>query len=196
MHRISLAACTLYGLTAIAVFSGAGCRSVSTPETTAAHASLPPAAAPPAAQTLAGGAPSIDALVDQFLAALADKDLKRLDQLSVSETEYRTLIMPGSVAPGQPPKMFPDQPSKYFWDVMNTKSHYWLSSIFSGFGGRKLTRKEVSYARGVQEYAWYRAYKKLVITVVNEAGEEDNVHTGSVAEVNGQYKFISYLGKD
>ena len=196
MQRQSISARALSGLTAVALFAGVGCRTVSTPETTAAHASLPPAVAPPVIGKLAGGAASLHALVDQFLAALADKDLKRLDQLSVSEAEYRDFILPTSVAPGQPLKVFPDQPSKYFWDVMNTKSHYWLSSIVAGYGGRKLTRKQIAYALGVQEYAGYRAYKKLVITVVNENGEEDRLHTGSVAEADRQYKFISYLGKD
>lgn len=196
MHPNSIVSCALSSLAVIAAFGCAGCRTGSTPETTAAHAAIVPAVAPPVAGHLTGGAPSIDALVDQFLAALADKDVRRLDQLSVSEAEYRNFILPTSVAPGQPFKEFPDQPSKYFWDLVNSKSHYWLSNVVAGFGGHKLTRKNVAYAHGVQEYAGYRAYKKLVITVVNEDGQEVALHTGSVAEAGGEYKFISYLGKD
>jgi len=149
---------------------------------------------PPGDARLANAAPTVDALLDEFLAALEGKDMQALERLRVSESEYRDIIMPGSVPPGHAPQVFPEKKSKFFWGMNNTKSIYWAGSLLESFGGHRYTRKEVEYTKGVQQYAWYTAYKRVRLTVVDEEGNEKDLRTGSIAEVNGQYKFVSFAG--
>jgi hypothetical protein len=180
-----------YSLISAVLCGALACRNAPPPQAPAAPASLPPSAPAP----LAHAAASVDALIDRFLAALATKDKAAIEQLRVSEAEYRDVILPGSVPPGQPPKIYPEPTSRYFWNLLNTKSQYSLNSVIAGAGGHTLLRKETRYQKGVQEYAWYRAYKHPELTLVDEQGQEIQLSTGSIAEVNGQYKFISFVLK-
>jgi len=141
------------------------------------------------------GAPSVDKLVDQFMQALKERDKAKIRDLRVTEDEYRGLILPGSVDEGKPRQHYNDEASKYFWSVLDTKSIYNEAGILSAWGGRSVKLKSVSYRGGTKKYAEYTAYKQLELKVEDEAGNEDELRLGSVAEANGVYKFISYIRK-
>jgi hypothetical protein len=175
-------------LAALSVMASA-CR---TTETAAAAPPVQTETSKPPPLQLSNAAPSIDVLVDQFLHALEGKDFAALERLRVTQTEYLVFILPGSVEPGKPPQQYPPTPSAYYWGTMNTKSIYTLRSILAGYGGRHYTRKQIRFAKGTQEYAWYKAYKKLHLTLEDDQGQAVEIDTGSIAEVNGQFKFISF----
>ena len=161
-----------------------------------AKTTKPPAkaAATPSVQ-FSNAAPSTDALIGRFMEALEQKDRPKLQSLRVTENEYLDVIMPGSVEPGRPLKQYDhhDQASQYFWGILDTKSRYLEVSLLDKFGGTPLKIKSVKYQRGVKDYATYRAYKQLRLVVERTDGTEDELETGSIAEVNGQYKFISFI---
>src|SRR5262249_54675965 len=144
---------------------------------------------------LKNGAPSVDKLVDQFMQALKDRDKAKIRELRVTEAEYRGLILPGSVDEGKPPQHYNEDASKYFWSILDTKSIYNEASILNAWGGRSVKVKSVSYRGGTKKYADYTAYKQLELKVEDEAGKEDELRLGSVAEVDGVYKFISFIRK-
>jgi len=144
---------------------------------------------------LKNGAPSVDKLVDQFMQALKDRDKAKIRDLRVTEDEYRGLILPGSVDEGKPRQHYNDQASSYFWSILDTKSIYNEASILNSWGGRSVKLKSVSYRGGTKKYADYTAYKQLELKVEDEAGNEDELRLGSVAEVDGVYKFISFIRK-
>jgi hypothetical protein len=141
-----------------------------------------------------GGASSVDELLDQFLLALAARDGKRLDQLRVDEAEYRSIILPGGGKAGEPMRQFPQRKSAYFWRLHSTKSFYATQSLLGDFGGRVLTRRATDFSRGIEHYAGFTAYRRATLTLVDERGQELELHTGSIAEHGGRYKFISYFG--
>jgi len=151
--------------------------------------------APRSTAQLSNAAPSVDALVGRFMEALEQKDRAKLQGLRVTESEYLDVIMPGSIEPGKPLKNYDhhDQASQYFWGILDTKSRYLEVSLLDKFGGTPLKIKSVKYQRGVKDYATYRAYKQLRLLVERSDGTEDELETGSIAEVNGQYKFISFI---
>ena len=142
---------------------------------------------------LVDAAPSVETLVERFLDALAAKDGARLHRLRVTETEYRELIMPGAVKPGEKLQIFPDEDSKFFWGMLDTKSIYAAVGFLRDYGGRALTLKGIGYqSDGRIQYAWYEAYRAPRITVVDTEGEELALLIGSIAIVDGRYKFISF----
>ena len=143
---------------------------------------------------LANASPSADALIHRFVDALDKKDAAALRHMRANESEYRNIILPGSVAPGTPPKHYREDVVQYFWGVMNGKSAGYEKYLLDTAGGRGPTQvKNVSYHKGQRQYADYTAYKQLRLVVEDGAGREHEIWTGSIAEVDGQYKFISFI---
>ncbi len=148
----------------------------------------------PAGLALSDGASSIDALLQSLLDALAREDVAALHRLRVNEREYRQIILPGSAREGQPPRRYDAEASRFFWELLDTKSLYAGSAILRGLGGRSYTLKAVRYADGHRRYAWYDAYATSELTLADETGQERELLLGSIAHVNGHYKFIGLLG--
>jgi hypothetical protein len=146
-----------------------------------------------AAARLKDGAPSVDALVDRFLHALRDKDKARIHDLRVTEDEYRSVILLGSVEEGRPRPRYSEQESQYLWSMINQKSIYTEANILAGWGGRAVKLKSVEYRDGKKKYADYTAYKQLSLMLEDDQGTEAELRIGSIAEVDGVYKFISYV---
>ena len=154
-------------------------------------ASIRPTAPPPRLQN---AAPSIDALIERFLTALEKKDEAALRHLRINEAEYRQIILPGSVPPGTPRRHYREDVTEYFWGTMNGKSAGYEKYLIDEVGGRGYTKvKSVSYHKGETRYAGYTAYKQLRLVVEDAAGEEHEIRTGSIADLDGQYKFISFI---
>ncbi len=178
-EEVNSALTVLLATIALGVLAGTGCNS-----SAGAAAENP---------RLRKGAPSVDALVEQFGQALRDGDKAKLHDLRVTEDEYRSLILPGSVDEGHPRWRYSDQESRYLWSMLNTKSIYTEASILEAWGGRPFKIKSVKYRGGTKRYADYTAYKQLSLMLEDEGGREDELRIGSIAEVGGVYKFISYV---
>jgi len=142
---------------------------------------------------LVNGEPSIDGLLDKFQQALATNDKALLRRLRVTEDEYKNLILPGSVDPGAPPASYSEQANQYFWGILNGKSIYVEANLLHEFGGKKFAIDSVEYRKGVKRYRDYTAYKQLTLMVKHPGEEPERMKIGSIAEVDGQYKFISYV---
>ena len=142
---------------------------------------------------MADGEPSIESLLEKFRQALATNDKALLRRLRVTEGEYRTLIIPGSVDPGTLPTQYNEQATQYFWGILNGKSIYVEANLLHDFGGKDFTIESVEYRKGVKKYRDYTAYKQLTLMVKHPGEEPERMRIGSIAEVDGQYKFISYV---
>ena len=151
------------------------------------------AARPAPAARLQNGASSIDRLIDDFVQAINDKDKARLRQLRVSEEEYVGVILPGSVEPGGRPPQYNQEETEYLWGILNGKSIYTEANLIASFGGHHATVTEKEFRKGTKKYADYTAYKQLTLTLKDDKGTEATMRIGSIAEVDGQFKFISYV---
>jgi hypothetical protein len=148
----------------------------------------------PAHFKLVDASPSVDALIDRLLDALEKKDVQALHRLHVTESEYRTFFLPGSAKPGEPARIYDEESSKFYWNMLNTNSVYAAKGIVERYGGRKCHVKERTYAKGQQTYAWYEAYKNVELKLEDEEGHQAELSLGSIANVDGQFKFIGLLG--
>ncbi|MCK6555797.1 hypothetical protein L6Q96_14665 [Candidatus Binatia bacterium] len=155
----------------------------------AAPVPTPPSASarPPA---LAGGAPSIDALVDRLLAAVAANDPQQLRALRVTEEEYLGIIVPWTVPPGQAPRGTSAKSAAYMWRGLETRSDYFMQALLDEFGGHVLRRTAPSFTKEPRGFAGYTAYGKLRLDVVDADGRAGVLRSGTIVDVNGQYKFI------
>lgn len=151
--------------------------------------------APAPAAVLEHGAPSVDALLARFVEALHANDWKRLRKLRMTEAEYRAIVLPGSVARGEPLRSYPDEVSRYFWQMNHAKSAYSEANLLQLFGGRRYRIVGVHWVEGEQEFATYRALRQLELSLVadGDGAQDARLRTGSIAEVNGRYTFISFV---
>ncbi|HZU59182.1 MAG TPA: hypothetical protein VFA06_25100 [Actinocrinis sp.] len=151
------------------------------------------ATAPSRPRRLTDASPSVDALLERFREALVAKDKAALRALRVTQDEYLGIIMPGSVEPGQPRAQYSAQAQQYFWGILNGKSIYVEADLLYQYGGHPFRITGVSFRRGIKDYADYRAYRQLTLAIEDDAGKVDHLKIGSIAEVDGQFKFISYV---
>ncbi|HUI28076.1 MAG TPA: hypothetical protein VL403_18490 [Candidatus Kryptonia bacterium] len=144
------------------------------------------------APKLVNGAQSIDQLLDQFQHALNAKDESALHRLRVTEDEYRRIIIPGTIKPGEPPREVEQTSSVFFWQMLNQKSVDVGRSLLEHFGGHQTTRKSVKFTKGSRQFGWYTAHGDVRLTLEDEQGRVRELHTGAIAEVDGRFKFIGF----
>jgi hypothetical protein len=144
--------------------------------------------------TLSHAFASADTLIHQFLRALEKDDPDALRRLRVTETEYREIILPGSVREGQPLRHYRKDIADYAWSSLDTRSWYHEQALLQGYRGRRFTVKSVEYDKGVGRYANHTAYRQLRLTLEEpETGTEVRLGTGSIVEIAGRFKFISFI---
>jgi hypothetical protein len=147
----------------------------------------------PTPDRLTGGASSLDELVARFLEALGRRDRDALEGLRVTEAEYRSIIVPGSVAPGAPPQVLSEAGLEYFWGEMSQKSAAHREAILEHFGGRPFTPVRHSFEKGIREFAGYKAYGRLRVVLRDPQGAESELRTGSIVERDGRFKFATFI---
>jgi hypothetical protein len=142
---------------------------------------------------LRDGAPSVDALVDELLDAIERNDKDAMHRLRVTRDEYLQIIVPGTVEKGQAPRQVSEQPREFFWSLNDSKSRYAADNILTRFGGRKPLKHELRFSRGTTEYLWYtaRGQVRLDLTYADQPLPEE-LRTGTIAEVDGRYKFLAF----
>ncbi|MEW6268400.1 MAG: hypothetical protein AB1689_03780, partial [Thermodesulfobacteriota bacterium] len=132
-------------------------------------------------------------LVQRFLAALRAGDRVALEALRLTRDEYVGLVMPGHVPPGDPPQRLDPEASEYFFSVMDQKSRHFREALVARFAGRRLELEQVSFEKGVRDYAGHRSYRRAALRLRDQDGRTVELRTGSVVERDGRFKFASYI---
>src|SRR5262249_23020238 len=125
-------------------------------------------------------APSLDQLVSRLLKALEAKDATELRRLRVTRREYTKIILPGFVAAGTAPRLVAPDENEFWWSMLDTKSKYSELAILDQFGGKRLTVEKMTFIKGSEEFAWYTAHKRILLTLRDEDGAEATLQMGSV----------------
>src|SRR5262245_4040382 len=146
----------------------------------------------PAAHELRGGGTSVQQLVEKLLVAIKQKDEGALRSLRVNQDEYRQIIVPGSVEPGKPARQLVEDWIEFGWNSLDEKNRHAERAMLDHLGGKDLTLRKVTF-RGERQYAGYRAYRLPTLQIGNPGAEDLSIETGSIAEVDGRYKFIGFL---
>jgi len=142
---------------------------------------------------LSDSASSERELVERFLGAVNNGDKHALNRLRVTEDEYKAIIMAGSVPPGAPVRQWTDDVNEYFWQTLNGKSIALQAALLRRVKGRQLKLKSYLFEEGQTEFATYTALRQLRMLVEDDRGAEFEIASGSIANVGGQYKFISFI---
>jgi hypothetical protein len=144
---------------------------------------------------LAGGVGSKEELVKRFVEAISASDGKSLRALQVDEDEYADIILPGAVPEGQPLRKWPDDVRRYFAREFIQKSQMTGLSLIESYKGHRYEIQSMTFEQGTKQYANHFVYRQLRLQLKDETGQEHSLATGSIVEIGGQYKFMSYLPK-
>ncbi|MFM7140488.1 MAG: hypothetical protein ACKO2K_01020 [Alphaproteobacteria bacterium] len=136
----------------------------------------------------------MDDLVTAFLAALRRGDAGGLEKLRIGREEYLDVVLPGTVEPGEPlQRVDREKAGPFWWDYLSERSDLHRDDLVRLFGGRNLALVGMRFAKGVKPYANHVAHRRLVLELRDADGEIRDLQTGSVAEVDGRFKFISFV---
>lgn len=145
---------------------------------------------------LSGGAASIDALLDRFVAAVTAGDKAGMHRLRLTKEEYTSIVVPGEVPKGQPPRQTFSTVNDTFFGMLDTKSRYAADAIVTGFKGKEFVSRDLVMSEKTREFAWYTAHGEVRLTLLDAAGTRHTLRTGWIAEVDGQFKFIGFNWDD
>ena len=139
-----------------------------------------------------GGAESVDALLDQFLAAVTAGDLAALNTLRVTGEEYGNIIVPGEAPKGQQPRTTFKKVNDVFYGMLDSRSRYAAQALVDRFKGKRLVRRELRYTEGTKEWLWYTGRGEVRLVLFDDQGQRYELNTGWIAEVDGRFKFIGF----
>jgi hypothetical protein len=140
-----------------------------------------------------GGVASLEELLDEFVTAIERRDADRLRALEVTRAEYLGILMPGHVEPGAPLQRVGDEAAEYFYESMATRSAHYLQALLNELGGTRYQIVDYRFGKGVRQYDGYASYRRLRVQALDPAGEPVQIAAGSIVEVEGRFKFNSYI---
>jgi hypothetical protein len=146
-----------------------------------------PACAPSAP---AHAQPSPEELARCVLDALSARDVQRLQELTLTEQEFRDIVWPE--LPASRPER--NLTAEYVWNDMRTKSAAGLQRALAVHGGQRQSLVEIAFTGGASRGRHHLIHRKSLVTVQREDGTRDAVRLfGSVWEYGGGYKVFSWV---
>jgi hypothetical protein len=151
---------------AVLVAAGAGCR-----------------------QAMPHAQPSVDALVREVLSALERRDINRLRQLALSESEFREVVWPELPAARPERNLSVD----YVWNDLRMKSEASLARTLAEHGGKAHVPARVEFKGETTQHQTYLVYRESVVIVRHDGREEPLNLFGSLIERDSGFKVYSYV---
>jgi hypothetical protein len=144
--------------------------------------------AKPVTLAFRGGRRSVQELARAVVSALEDGDRKALQELCVTEEEFRVILWP------EFPQSRPatGATAEDGWYFLTRRNQGGVDKALQELGGRRLDLVHAERAGDVAAYRNFRLHHDVRIVVRNERGQEDTLAViRSVAERKGVFKIYS-----
>ncbi|MCS6988325.1 MAG: hypothetical protein NZM06_02295 [Chloroherpetonaceae bacterium] len=138
------------------------------------------------------GYDSINSLIFAVLDALEKKDTTRLVRAMISQKEFSNWLW------WEFPASIPENaPLDFAWDNLARKADRGLRWLLSDYGGQKLRYVSHRFEEGEDKYQTFKVHSKTRVVVKDSLGNEHTLtQIGSVVEMNGSFKLMSYRDRD
>lgn len=144
------------------------------------------------APPLAGAHGSANALATALLDALARTDRTALEDMALTEREFREHVWPD--LPAARPER--NLPFSYVWGDLHQKSTLRLPETLRQHGGKRYQLKGVTFG-GETRYAHYVVHRDSTLDVIDASGTARSLKVcGSFLEKDGAWKVFSYVIDD
>jgi hypothetical protein len=142
--------------------------------------------------TLAGGAPTREALVRRFVAALERRDTAALRAMHLSRAEYAYLYYPTAAVARPPQQLDPESA----WLLLTLESDKGVRRALTRVGGRPLGYAGHACAAAPVVEEANRSWQGCTVRWRAAEGALDSVPLfGPIVERAGRFKFVSYRNK-
>jgi hypothetical protein len=132
-------------------------------------------------------------LFDNLLEALEKKDTAALVGMMISEKEFKEWLW--WEFPASRPET--NISSQFAWDNHAINSSKGLRLALRDFGGNKLVYVSHRFEEAEDKYQTFVIHTKTRVMVADTTGKEWEMKVfGSVVEMNGRYKLLSYRDRD
>jgi hypothetical protein len=130
---------------------------------------------------------SPEALAEVFLEALEAEDRPRLEELALSEHEFRLEVFPEMPVYGNIPPSFA-------WSQIASRSLYGLSNVLHAHGGRAWNLEEIVFRGGTTVYQTFVVHREPMLRLRDRRTGETRTLAffGSILEHRGRYKLFSF----
>lgn len=132
-------------------------------------------------------------LFDNLFEALERKDTSALIGMMISEKEFKEWLwweFPAS-------RPVANVPIDFAWQNHAQNSSKGLRLALRKYGGKKLVYVSHRFEEGEDKYQSFIIHTKTRVTAVDTTGKELEIKEfGSVVEMNGRYKLLSYRDRD
>ncbi len=132
---------------------------------------------------------SVDALADAFLLAVRKRDREALAAMLINEREFNDWLWPEF--PASDPAM--NVPEDFAWQNLAIKSDKGLKRILREIGGRSYLLVSVLFTDADEHFKYFTVRGGSRIEALDEQAKNASIrYVGSVVEMNGTFKFMSY----
>jgi hypothetical protein len=144
------------------------------------------------ALVFSGGSPSREALVRRFVTALAASDTNELRTMVVHGREFADLYYPVSPYARAPYH----QPPQLAWSLIQNPSADGLTKLLHSMGGQPITYVAHKCDPRVLHEGRITRYAGCIVRIVGARGDTTTrLMFGSIVELGGVYKFLSYTNR-
>lgn len=145
----------------------------------------------PEVTALTGGAPSRDALVRAFVAAVAARDTVALGALALSRAEFAWLYYP-TTPQGQPPY---DLSPGLLWSLLELHGARGLHRVLDELGGRALRYESHTCAAAAGAEGANTVYGPCVVRLARDRTVVAARLFGPIIARDGRFKFVNYANQ-
>ena len=139
---------------------------------------------------LSNACTSVEEIGRKVLEAVAQNDLERLEAMVITEEEYRKFIWPQS--PVSKIEKWQEH-YDFVWNQQDSRSRHSLRSMLSRYGGKTYQLVSVRFDDETTNHNTYKAHRDARLIVIKSDGTEVELNLfGSIVEMNGQYKIMSF----
>lgn len=132
-------------------------------------------------------------LFDNLLEALERKDTAALAGMMITEKEFKEWLWWEFPASRPETNISPE----FAWDNHARNSSKGLRLALRDYGGKKLVYVSHRFEEGEDKYQTFIIHAKTRVVVADSTGKEQELKVfGSVLEMNGRYKLLSYRDRD
>lgn len=146
---------------------------------------------------LSESAGSVDALVKEALNAYAGSDTATLERMLITQQEFDNYLYPEFGRHYPAARDTGRQVREFIWNNHMLSAAKAMRKSLRELGGQRMELISVNFKDGVKDFGSYKIHEGTEVKVrLNDGDDAEMMALGSIVEMNGRYKLLSYRDRE